>query len=435
MIARGMGRPSKAVVVAVAVLGALSLGAIYAHGAQSGAGLPIRSDGYGYYLYLPAVFVDHDLTMRRTYARVSHVPPWPELGIAPAPAPHQNRWLDQYPIGEAVMIGPFFAAGEVVAVVTGASRDGFSWPYQAAVVVSGLFYAVVGLVLVASVLRRFFRERTVALTLLAITFGTDLFHYATYDAAFSHAFSFCVIALAIRLALSLWDRPRPACAIAFGAAVGLIAIVRPTNLAVLVFCALLGVQGRADLVRRVAALRRHAALVGLGAATAAVFYIPQILYWYRITGRLFVDPYQHTGRLMLLHPHVLDVLFSVRKGLFFWAPILLFAVVGLWFLRRAAPGLVVPAVAYLVAETWVVSSWSIWWYGGSFGMRPFVDAMCVFALGLAALLDLRRSRAAGYALATGLSACVLLSLHGMFAYWSHSIPYDHTTLSVYLRSF
>ena len=31
-------------------------------------GGPIRSDGTGYYVYLPAVFLDHDLTMRRTAA-------------------------------------------------------------------------------------------------------------------------------------------------------------------------------------------------------------------------------------------------------------------------------------------------------------------------------------------------------------------------------
>ena len=32
-------------------------------------------------------------------------------------------------------------------------------------------------------------------------------------------------------------------------------------------------------------------------------------------------------------------------------------------------------IAYLAVHTWIVASWSTWWYGGSFGMRPFVEAL------------------------------------------------------------
>ena len=40
-------------------------------------------------------------------------------------------------------------------------------------------------------------------------------------------------------------------------------------------------------------------------------------------------------------------LFSVRKGLFFWTPLLLLAVAGVPFLRRLAPPLFIATVAYL----------------------------------------------------------------------------------------
>ena len=164
--------------------------------------------------------------------------------------------------------------------------------------------------------------------------------------------------------------------------------------------------------------------------------LPQLLYWHRITGHYFVDQYAVTGaHLDLLHPHFVGVLFSVRKGLFFWTPLLLLAVAGLPFLRRRAPALLVPAVAYLAVITWVVASWSIWWYGGSFGMRALIDAMPVFALGLAALIDAARGAVARRALMAAIAVTTLLAVHGMVAYWLHTIPYDQTTFHQYLASF
>src|SRR5438876_10735696 len=70
-------------------------------------GGPIRSDGVGYYVYLPALFLDHDLTFRRTGARSfggdpAYIPgvKWVRTGV-PAGRPGQHRPLDQFGVGEA----------------------------------------------------------------------------------------------------------------------------------------------------------------------------------------------------------------------------------------------------------------------------------------------------------------------------------------------
>ena len=158
--------------------------------------------------------------------------------------------LDQFGIGVAVLIAPFFAIGHVVAIATGESRNGFTWPYQAADNAAALVYILLGLALLASVLRRWFRPRTVLATILAITFGAAVFEHATYDASFSHGYSFFLIALVMRLTLSTWDRPRAANAVALGAALGLVGLVRLTNLVIVLFAALLGVERPADLRTR-----------------------------------------------------------------------------------------------------------------------------------------------------------------------------------------
>ncbi len=394
---------------------------------------PIRSDGIGYYIYLPAVFIDHDLSLRRTASRpfAGHTGNLGSLQREP-----NGRLLDQYGIGEAVMMAPFFGAGEAIAVATGASRDGFSWPFEAAAAFAGFFYALAGLLVLGSLLRRWFQDGTVVVALLAIPFGTDLFSYATYDATFSHAYSFFLVAVTLRLALSIWQRPHRRTALALGVSLGLIGLVRPTNLTVIALCALVGVERGRDLRGRVAALVRHGRLVALAACAFALTIAPQLAYWHSATGHFLVDAYPPgNGQLHLLHPHLVGVLFSVRKGLFFWSPLLVLAVLGLAPLRSRVPQLFLASIAYLAVDIWVVSCWSIWWYGGSFGMRALIEAFPVFALGLAALVDACRGSAQRLALQLALAVTIFLSLHATLAYWQGRIPEDRTTFQIYLDSY
>lgn len=414
------------------MIGIAAFAAIYGAGLTYYGDGPIRSDGLGYYVYLPAALLHHEVSMERTADRSFGGDPTEIPGVRRTP-PH-DRPLNQFGIGEAVMIAPFFGVGHLLALIAGAPRDGFSWPYQATAAAAGFVYALFGLVVLASVLRRWFGRDTVVLTLLATTFGTNLFHYATYDSLFSHAFSFALVAVVMRLTIAVADLPRALPTAALAASVGLLMLVRPTNLDILVFCALYGVCHVRDLRRRLYALARHIDLVAIGCCVFLLVAIPQVAYWHAITGNLIANGYVDE-HLDLLRPHLFEVLFSVRKGLFFWTPLLLLAVAGVPFLRRLAPPLFVPTIAYLFVHTWIVASWSTWWYGGSFGMRPFVDALPVLAVALAALLSAAKSVRARRLVLVGAAATSLLALHAMIAYWTKALPLDETTFTTYLRSF
>src|SRR4051812_25822599 len=401
------------------VIAALAVAAtvwIYTANLTYYGGGPIRSDGVGYYVYLPALFLDRDLTMQRTGARSfggdpAYIPGvrWVRTSV-PAGYAGQHRPLDQFGIGEAVLIAPFFAIGHALAVAADEPRDGFSWPYQYAAGAAGLVYMLLGLALTAATLRRWFSRPTVLLSVIAITFGAAVFDYGTYEATLSHAFSFFLVALTVRLSVRVWERPALAGACALGASVGLVGLVRLTNLTVLAFCALVGVQSRRDLGARARSLLGRLDLLAAGTTVFLLLLIWQLAYWHHITGAFLINPYHGAGEhLDLLRPHLPEVLFSIRKGLFFWTPLLLLAVAGLPLLRRTARPLFLPAVAYLAVATWVAASWSIWWYGASFGMRALIDVMPVFALGLAALIETTQHPTARRALLAAIALTTLLA--------------------------
>jgi hypothetical protein len=407
-----------ALTAVVGALGLVALAWIYTTPLVSP---PIRSDGTGYYLYLPAALIDHDLTLERTFARSfgGGVPDW--AGIHRAPG--TGRYFIKYPIGEAVLIAPFFLVAHAVTLFSGGRADGFSSAYQIAAAIAGLTYVTLGVWILWGVLARSFSTRVVAWTLGVIVFGTNLFHYATYDGIFSHAFSFFLFALFLASAEQWRKRLDLRSTIAMAIVAGLITLVRPTNSLVFVY-AFAG-----DVPEWWARLRRRAdvgRMIAIGAATYFAVMLPQLAYWKYTTGHWLF--FSYVGETFdFAHPKLVEVLFSVRKGLFVWAPVLVLAVAGFGLLRHYARGWTIPTLIFLPLQIWLVASWHDWAYGAGFGHRAFVESAVILAFGYASLLE--SAVAAGrqsWVIAVSI-VLTLVCVRLMLQYWLGVIPIDHTT--------
>ena len=180
---------SKRVVLAAALLCVAAYVFIYATGR---ANPPIRSDGYSYYVYLPAWFIYHDPSLA-SVARDCCGGEFPAF-TAIIRWPGTRRWVNAHPIGVAVMQVPFFLAAHGLTKWSNLSADGFTLYYQHAAGIAGGFWAIAGLVLLRRLLLRRFSDRVTAATLAALVCGTGLLHYATYDSSYSHTYSFFLLA-------------------------------------------------------------------------------------------------------------------------------------------------------------------------------------------------------------------------------------------------
>jgi len=377
----------------------------------------IRSDGEGYYAYLPAVFLHRDITMRTLVEDVFR-------GHPPAGVTRwggSRRYLDKYPAGEAMLLAPFFGFGSLAAALSGYRLNGYSPPFQQAVALAGVCYLVIGLSALWSVLARHFRPGSVAAVLFVVVFGTNLFHYATFDAAFSHVYSFFLFSVFLWIVERLYREARWAAFIGAGLVGGVIVTTRPTNGLWLVFAILFGITSRQDARRRRRFWRIHAAKVVAAVAVGVAVLGIQMGYWRAITGSFVVNAYEK-NLMDFTRPHVLDVLFSVRKGLFFWSPVLVGVLPGLWYARRSARDFVLPMAVFLPLHVYLVSSARIWWYGGSFGQRPFVEALPLFAIALCALYEAVESPWWRRGLLIAFVAAAALSNYLMFCYWEWRIP-------------
>jgi hypothetical protein len=95
-------------------------------------------------------------------------------------------------------------------------------------------------------------------------------------------------------------------------------------------------------------------------------------------------------------PRLVAVLFSTQKGLFFWSPLLVFAVIGAIVAKGWARGIVLSAVVIFGIQTYLAASWWDWQFGASYGHRAFTDGFGLVAVLLAACLEwaARRPRVA-----------------------------------------
>jgi hypothetical protein len=397
--------------------------------------LPIRSDGYSYYVYLPSWFIYRDITLERvaadccggTYSGFMLITRWPETG----------RWLNTHPIGVALHMLPFFVAAHLLTRWSNLTPDGFSAYYQYAAGLAGPAYLVLGLAILRRILLRHFRPGVVLATLVTITFGTNLFHYGTADATFSHVFAFFTIAALLDRTEEWWRAPTVRHAIELGIVAALVVLVRHTNGLFVLLIPAYGIVQRRDaapVMRRLWDRRQSIAVMSLAFAVAV---LPQLLLYRAATTHWLVSSYTGLGLgINLTTPHVLQVLFSTQKGLFFWAPVLLFAVAGFATPVGVAREIRVAALIVLAVNTYLISAFSDWQLAASYGHRGFTDSFAIVAVFLASFFEWTANRPRLIpVVAVVTSLAVALSTIQMIQYWLGIIPMWDTTWDQYTRLF
>ena len=347
----------------------------------------ITWDVTSYYGYLPAVFIHNDLSL--DFIDTDEV----DYGAK------QQFWPDRFnnnlerelkgeikviktTMGMSFMYAPFFFMAHGFAYLSKYEANGFSQPYEFFLVVSCLFYLFIGLFFLRKLLLFTFSEWATSLTLTSILIGTNLFYYATEEPAMSHAYSFALIIGFIYHSILYLEKYQLKNVIYLGLLGGLIVLIRPVNLLIFLFPLLYGITKGRDLVSRLELFikkRKHILLIG---ALGFSVVFPQLLYWKLQTGSWVFNSYLGEG-FFFGNSHVLEGLFSYRKGWLVYTPIMFFALIGTVLLFRKNKKFFFPVLVFLLINIYVVYSWWSWWYGGSFGSRPMIDSYGLLAIPMA----------------------------------------------------
>lgn len=389
----------------------------------------IAWDVISYYSYLPAAFIEHDLTL--SFTEREHEGVYWQDNLS------DGRHLIKTSMGLSIMYMPFFLVAHATAGMLGYQANGFTVPYAFALVFSGLFYAVLGLCLLRRLLLRHFGEWTTACTLIIVMQCTNLYWYSVCETPMSHAFSFCLIALFALLTETWHEKPSAGRSIGIGLTLGLISLIRPTNILVGIYFLLYGINSKETLRRKWDLLMASWWKMLLMALAALAVWIPQMAYWYINTDHLLYYSYGDRERFFFNDPKIWKGLFGFRKGWLIYTPVMVFALTGLVPLYRRHRDSFWGIVVFLPIFLYVVFSWWCWWYGGGCGMRALIDIYPLMALPLAAWIAWIGEQKIAWrsVLTIALVAVASLSAFHTLRYVHGSIHVDSMTRAAYFESF
>jgi hypothetical protein len=397
---------------------------------------PIAWDGFGYFLYLPLLFIHHDLgisdpaIIEEMFATYQPSDTFYQAHLAPT-----GHWVIRYTPGLALLHLPAFLVAHFLAGPLGFPEDGLSMPYQVGVLVTSLLCLWAGLFALQRALNTFSQGVIPTVVVALLLFGTNLFDQIIEHPLMTHLYTFALLSVLLYTTQRLHSAPDNTRALLAGTILGVLVLVRPTNILAVLIPALwpLGDEGPITKWRSVLRAHRSSLIAFLVSAVSPIFLL--LLYWRFYAGSWLYNSYQNPGEgLDLLQPHLFSFLFSYRKGWLLYTPLVLLGIAGLLFaIPRKWHSIRLPLLTFLLCFLYTVSCWTVWYYPGGFGQRAAVDVLPVVGVGMAFMLE--RARRMTLAWRSILVVTVTLLVAFMhFQIWQqrqHFRPPDRMTKAYY----
>lgn len=343
----------------------------------------LGADAKGYYAYLPASFIYDDFNFN-FYEVVEVKNAYDKNLIYDYRFYYEGHTINKYFVGESVLLVPFFLIAHFTSSLLGFPTDGYSQLYIILLTFAAIFYLSLGLVFLRKSLTLFnLNEINIFIVTVATVFGTNLFYYSIGEVGMTHVYSFSIVSIFIYHILKYFRTLKIQHVIYASFALGLIILIRPVNAIIVLSIPFLS-QDSTFLINGIKQYFHKWKVLFL--STVIIFSIVSIqLLIYKIqTGSFFVYSYGDEG-FEFTKPHMIDFLFSYKKGFFLYTPICMVALFGFFHMLRHK-FMFLSLFSFLFITVYVLSSWHNWYYGGSFSSRVMVEYLPYFAILLGLLL-------------------------------------------------
>ena len=347
----------------------------------------IAFDGKGYYAYLPAVFIYHDLQLSFLDS-IEEKYSGPNTQYEIRVVTPQGT-IDKYFCGTALAQLPFFIIAHLLTKLTGGNADGYSYFYQINISLAGIIYVLIGLFFLQKILRNYsISEPIITIVIFTIFFGTQLFYYSIFEPSCSHVYSFAAITAFIFFLKKYIDNQNDKYLILLGTLLGIITLIRPVN-GLIIFIFPFLASSRELTFRVIKNIIKNKTRFVTAATLFILITSLQFLFYYLQTGKIFIDSYV-VESFIWNRPEIINILFSYKKGLFIYTPVTFIALAGLIPLFNKSRFSFWWFIIFFLLISYVFSCWWMWWYGGSFSARPYTEFLSLFgillALGLTSII-------------------------------------------------
>ncbi|WP_156026817.1 hypothetical protein [Sporocytophaga myxococcoides] len=394
----------------------------------------IESDAKGYYAYLPAVFIYKDLNFdffqfieKEKYYNEN-------LFYDYRTNTSNGKVINKYYCGTALVQLPFFIIAHFSSYLGHYEMDGYSKLYPVLISIAAIFYLLMGLFYLDSILDLYkVSEPQKILVLLSAVFGTNLFYYTVGEPGMSHIYSFAFIAMFIFYVKLFFLSFKNKYIIIISILLGIILLIRPINGLIVFIIPFLASNISAIKEGFNKAMSEKWQLVLSFCILTTILSI-QLIYYKLATGDFLVYSYAEEG-FNFLKPHISEILFSYKKGLFIYTPMFLLSLTGTYYLWKSSKFEFYSIITFLFLIVYIFSSWWMWYYGGSFSSRVFVEYIALFMILLAIALNRMQSRLLRIGYISSIVFFIFLCQLNTYQYRYNIIHWSEMTKEKYWNSY
>jgi hypothetical protein len=395
------------------------IGFLFSYRASNIVEHEISWDVLGYYMPLPATFIYNDAPLDDPeWLREINEEQKLSSTLYQISSTPEGKPMYFFLFGMSIFYSIFFFIGHFFAGAFGFPQDGFSEPYQICLVLGCMVYVAIGLVYLRKISRYFFDEKITVFILLVVVFGTNYIHHLTIKNLETVTVLFMLATLVIWNTIQFYDSNKFKNLLAIGIFITLMTLVKPSEALFILVPLLWKVYDKKSAWNRLKffyEIKFHLLIV---AFVCIIIVLPQCLYWYTKTGNLIYDSYKNPGvGLDLFSPHIVEALFSYRKGWLLYTPVMVLALFGFYSVIKRNKDIFPVILVSFLCSFYIVASWSEWWYGAGFSLRPMITyyPLLIIPLGyfLQSIFDQNNYLAKG-SLYSFLGFCLFLN---QFQWW------------------
>lgn len=392
----------------------------------------IEWDIHSYYAYLPAGWIYKDIHLTKSDYRFDehYWLFWPNQT-------KEGKNVIKTTMGMAILYAPFFVVAHTITNLSDYPENGISEPYKFLLLMSTLFYLFVGLDFLKKILEHYkFSDFHTSVTILLIGLGTNLTAYASQSAPMSHVYSFCLFAAFIYYTIKWHEFQTLKNTLIIGFLIGLISLIRPSNIIIMLFFALYNITSLYDLKERILLFKKTFPLLLLMLFAFFIVWVPQLIYWKISSGSYLYYSYPDE-RFFFNDPKIMKGLFGFRKGWLIYTPMMAFALAGIFALKGTLKKIRLPIVLFFIVNIYITFSWWCWWYGGSFGQRGLIESYALLAIPFASFVKYISEKRWYYNAVFYCTAVffVWLNLFQTLQFENMSLHYDGMTRVLYFKQF
>jgi hypothetical protein len=271
--------------------------------------------------------------------------------------------------------------------VPGLAGNEISWTYKVIVFLGGMASAVAGIWILRNLLLRFFSDGITAVTLVLVILGGNYLQLAVFDGSLAHNILFTLFALIVWLTIRWHETPHRKYAISLGLAIGLAILVRPASAVILLVPLLWGVFDKESLQRKWILIRSNYSQLILCFLYLAIVVFLQMLFMNIRSGGFNNPGNAPDEKFRWIAPYLMQVLFSSGKGWLIFAPMMVFPLIGFYFLAERNKAIFFATFLFFLVNLAIVAGWPAWWHGNVPGQPALLESCVILAIPFGYLLQ------------------------------------------------